>query len=97
MPPGPIDDALDELGLQRDIATTVGGFSTAVALARASELIASVPERHTGNLRADMHSFALPFAAPKSTRLTVLAPQVSRRPGAAGCAAWSSRCAGSPR
>ena len=67
MPHGPIDDALGELGLQRDIATTVGGFSTAVALARASELIASVPERHTGNLREGMHSFPLPFPAPEIT------------------------------
>ena len=67
VPHGPIDEALAALGLQRDIAATVGGFSTAVALARASELIASVPERHTGNLREGMHSFALPFAAPEIT------------------------------
>jgi DNA-binding transcriptional LysR family regulator len=26
-----------------------------------------VPERHTGNLRADLHSFALPFAVPEIT------------------------------
>jgi hypothetical protein len=32
----------------------VGGFAAALALARASDLIASVPERHTGNLRAGM-------------------------------------------
>lgn len=67
VPHGPIDEALAALGLQRDIAATVGGFSTAVALARASDLIASVPERHTGNLREGMHSFALPFAAPEIT------------------------------
>ena len=64
---GPIDDAMDALGLERDIATMVGGFSTAVAMARASDLIASVPERHTGNLRAGMHTFALPFATPEFT------------------------------
>jgi DNA-binding transcriptional LysR family regulator len=57
---GPIDDALRQLGLTREIATTVGGFSTALALARASDLIASVPERHTGKLRTGMHSFSLP-------------------------------------
>lgn len=57
----PIDDALTSLGLKREVVTTVGGFSTALALARATDLIASVPERHTGNLRAGMHSFPLPL------------------------------------
>ena len=64
---GPIDEALQQLGLERGIATIVGGFSTALALARASDLIASVPERHTGILRAGMHTFSLPFAAPEVT------------------------------
>ncbi len=64
---GPIDEAMGALGLERAIAAIVGGFSTAVALARASDLIASVPERHTGNLRAGMHTFALPFATPEFT------------------------------
>jgi DNA-binding transcriptional LysR family regulator len=64
---GPIDEAMRALGLEREIATTVGGFSTAVAMARASDLIASVPERHTGNLRAGMYTFALPFATPEFT------------------------------
>ena len=58
---GPIDEALGALGLEREIVTVVGGFSTALALARASDLIASVPERHTGVLREGMHSFALPI------------------------------------
>ena len=64
---GPIDEALSTLGLQREIATIVGGFSTALALARASDLIASVPERHTGNLRDAMHSFSLPVFTPEVT------------------------------
>lgn len=64
---GPIDDALQPLGLEREIATIVGGFSTALALARQSDLIASVPERHTGNLRAGMHSFPLPVAVREIT------------------------------
>jgi DNA-binding transcriptional LysR family regulator len=64
---GPIDEALAPLGLQREIATIVGEFSAALALARASDLIASVPERHTGNLRAGMHSFPLPVAMPPIT------------------------------
>lgn len=64
---GPIDEALVALGLERKIITIVGGFSTAVALARGSDLIASVPDRHTGTLRAGMHSFPLPFSMPEVT------------------------------
>jgi len=52
------------LGLEREVITIVAGFAAALALARASDLIATVPERHTGNLRAGMHTFALPVASP---------------------------------
>ncbi len=55
-----IDEALAPLELTRDIAAIVDGFAAALALARGGDLIASVPERHTGNLRAGMHSFPLP-------------------------------------
>lgn len=66
---GPADDALELLGLTRTVAATVGGFSAALALARASDLIATVPERHTNNLRAGigMHSFSLPILIPEIT------------------------------
>lgn len=64
---GPIDEALALLGLEREIVTIVDGFAAALALARASDLIASVPERHTGILRAGMHSFPLPVATPEVT------------------------------
>jgi DNA-binding transcriptional LysR family regulator len=62
---GPIDDAMEPLGLKREITTIVGGFAVALALARASDLIASVPERHTENLRQGMHSFSLPISTPE--------------------------------
>ncbi len=39
----------------------------AMALARASDLVASVPERHTGNLRTGMFSFVLPMPIPGIT------------------------------
>jgi DNA-binding transcriptional LysR family regulator len=64
---GSIDEALEPFGLEREIVTIVGGFSTALALARGTDLIATVPERHTGNLRAGMHSFPLPFSVPQLT------------------------------
>lgn len=64
----PIDDALEELGLEREVvAFLAGGFATAIALARSSDLIAAVPEHHTGKLRAGMYSFALPFETPQFT------------------------------
>ena len=77
---GPIDEALSLLGLQREIATSVAGFSAALALARASDLIASVPERHTGNLRAGMHSFPLPVPMPEITVAMLWPPRLHADP-----------------
>jgi DNA-binding transcriptional LysR family regulator len=62
---GPVDEALKPLGLKRDIATVVGSFATALALARGTDLIATVPDRHTRTLRAGMHAFPLPVATPE--------------------------------
>ena len=64
---GPVDEALVGLGLEREMVTIVGGFAMALALARASDLIATVPERHSGVLRAGMYSFALPIPTPEFT------------------------------
>jgi DNA-binding transcriptional LysR family regulator len=64
---GPVDDALAALGLKRELAATVGSFSAALALARASDAVATVHERHTGTLFAGMHSFALPLPIPRFT------------------------------
>ena len=60
--------------------TVVGGFSTALALARASDLIASVPERHTGNLRDGMHNFTLPFPTPELTISLLWHPRLDADP-----------------
>ncbi|WP_426106124.1 LysR family transcriptional regulator [Massilia sp. TSP1-1-2] len=64
---GAVDAALAALGLARDVVATVGGFSSALALARGSDLVATVPTRHTGMLRDGMHSFALPVDLPDMT------------------------------
>jgi DNA-binding transcriptional LysR family regulator len=77
---GPIDAAMNEAGLKREIVTIVGGFSTALALARASDLFASVPERHTGNLRTGMHSFRLPVAMPEITVSLLWHPRMDADP-----------------
>jgi DNA-binding transcriptional LysR family regulator len=77
---GRIDEALEALGLQRRIVTVVGGFSTALALARALDVIATVPERHTGNLRQGMHTFPLPFPIPPVTVSMLWHPRMHADP-----------------
>ena len=77
---GPIDEALQPLGLEREVATIVGGFSTALALARTSDLIASVPGRGTTTLRAGMHSFPLPVPTPEVTVSMLWHPRLDADP-----------------
>jgi DNA-binding transcriptional LysR family regulator len=77
---GVMDDALNELGLKRDIITIVAGFSAAIALARASDLVASVPQRHVGNLCQGMHCFALPFPTPPITVSMLWHPRMDTDP-----------------
>jgi DNA-binding transcriptional LysR family regulator len=77
---GQIDDALATLGLQRIVATLVGGFGTALALARATDLVASVPERHTEGLRTGLHAFALPFETPALTVSLLWHPRLDADP-----------------
>lgn len=59
---GQIDDVLEAMGLTRQISTLVAGFATAIALARGTDLIASVPERYTVHQREGLHTFVLPLA-----------------------------------
>jgi len=78
--PSPIDDALASLGLERKIAAITGGFSAALALARAADLVATVPERHTGSLRDGMHSFTLPLPVPGFTVSLLWHPRMEGDP-----------------
>jgi DNA-binding transcriptional LysR family regulator len=75
-----IDDALVKLGKKRDVVASIGGFSAALALARATDMIATVPERHTGNLRAGMHSFRLPVPTPELTVALLWHPRMDADP-----------------
>jgi DNA-binding transcriptional LysR family regulator len=77
---GEIDDALEALGLERQSVIVVGGFSSALALARTSDLVATVPERHTGSLRAGMHSFVLPVSTPPFTVSMLWHPRLDADP-----------------
>lgn len=78
--PGLVDEALKALGREREVTTIVAGFATAIALARATDLVASVPERHTEALRTDMHGFALPFAVTDFTVSLLWHPRLDADP-----------------
>ncbi len=77
---GLVDEALRPLGLERQIVTIVTGFATALALARATDLVATVPERHTGHLRAGMVSFGLPVVTPAITVSLLWHPRLDADP-----------------
>jgi DNA-binding transcriptional LysR family regulator len=58
---GLVDASLNASGLRREVVASVDGFAAAVALARGSDLVATVPQKHTAGLRTGMHSFELPL------------------------------------
>jgi DNA-binding transcriptional LysR family regulator len=59
------EDAVDgpflPAGIARPIGSVVGGFATALSLARNADLIATVPERHTLGLRDGLIAFPVPL------------------------------------
>lgn len=59
-----MDESLKALGLEREVTTIVGEFPAAIALAHASDLVATVPERHVSAQQHGLFSFALPFDTP---------------------------------
>jgi len=77
---GPVDAALEVAGLSREIATVVGGFAEALALARGSDLIAVVPERYTQTLRQGMFTFALPVKLAELTISLLWHPRLDADP-----------------
>jgi len=77
---GAVDDALEPLGLKRRVVTVVGGFAEALALARSSDLIACVPERHTGRMRDGLFSFPLPVSVPDITVSLLWHPRMDADP-----------------
>ena len=78
------EDALDRPflpdGLVRRIGSAVGGFAAALALARHSDLVATVPELHTAALRKGMFSFPLPVPATSFTVSMVWHPRLDADP-----------------
>lgn len=78
--PGPIDLALGTQGYARRIAVIVGGFSAALMIARGSDLIATVPERHTITLRDGMVTLPLPFPMDPITISLIWHPRMEADP-----------------
>lgn len=66
--------------LQRRVTTLVSGFSAALALARASNLVATVPDRHTGSLRQGMVTVSLPMPTTAFTVAMLWHPRLDADP-----------------
>jgi DNA-binding transcriptional LysR family regulator len=71
-----IDDAVQAAGLSRPIAMIVHGFSAALLLAQQTDLVATVPHRHTAGLRRGMYAFPLPLAVPAFTLSLIWHPRM---------------------
>ncbi|WP_298195352.1 LysR family transcriptional regulator [Novosphingobium sp.] len=77
---GGIDDLLAAAGLHRTIVATVDGFSAALALARDTDLIATVPERHTDGLRFALATFEMPVPLEPFTVALLWHPRLDADP-----------------
>jgi DNA-binding transcriptional LysR family regulator len=76
----PVDEALAGLGLRRQGVVTVGGFGAALVLAGESDMVATVPERHTRSLWRGMHPLPLPFDVPEFTVSLIWHPRMDADP-----------------
>ena len=85
---GGVDEMLGDLGCTRDIAATVDGFSAALALSNGSDLIATVPERHTAGLRQGMFAFPIPLKLSEFTISLLWHPRLDGDPAQR----WLRRC-----
>lgn len=84
--------------LARKVVTVVSGFSAALSLARASDLVATVPDRHTANLRPGLISFALPLPTQAFTVSMLWHPRLDADPAHRWLRARLREiCAASPR
>jgi len=83
---GPVDEALAVSGLKRTIAAVVPGFPAALAVARASDLIALVPASLVGNRPgqqaspASIYAFELPVATGEITVSQMWHPRLEADP-----------------
>lgn len=80
---GPVDNALEELGLQRTISVVVPGFPDAMQIARHSDLVALVPRSCLGHrlpkdqtATTGLRSFELPVRTPEIVISAMWHPRV---------------------
>jgi DNA-binding transcriptional LysR family regulator len=64
----------------RNVGTIVSGFSNALSLARGSDLVATVPDRHTSSLRQGMITFDLPIPSREFTVSMLWHPRMDADP-----------------
>jgi DNA-binding transcriptional LysR family regulator len=84
---GPVDDALEKLGLRREIVAVVPGFPDAMRIARRSDLIALVPRSclssalaNADPLKEGLASFELPFPTQEIVISAMWHPRVDADP-----------------
>jgi DNA-binding transcriptional LysR family regulator len=84
---GPVDDALEEIGLQRTVSIVVPGFPDAMRIARHSDLVALVPHSCIGNSLEDdraattgLQSFELPVRTPEIVISAMWHPRLDADP-----------------
>jgi DNA-binding transcriptional LysR family regulator len=84
---GPVDDALEELGLRREIVAVVPGHPDAMRIARRSDLVALVPRSCLGSavtsadpLTEGLASFELPVRTPEIVISAMWHPRVDADP-----------------
>jgi DNA-binding transcriptional LysR family regulator len=81
---GFVDSAVDRAylpaDLSRSVATIVGGFAAALSLVRASDLVTTVPERHTAGLRDGLVTFELPLPSKPFTVSMLWHPRMDADP-----------------
>jgi DNA-binding transcriptional LysR family regulator len=84
---GPVDDALEELGLSREVVAVVPGFPDALRVARQSDLVALVPRSclrsshvATEPLSQGLVSFELPVPTPEILISAMWHPRVDADP-----------------
>lgn len=66
--------------LSRIVGSSVSGFATALALARRTMFVATVPDLHTAALREGMHTFPLPVRAASFAVSMVWHPRLDADP-----------------
>ena len=71
-----IDAAVSAAGLERTVAMILHGFSAAIHLARETDLVATVPERHTAGLRKGTYAFTMPLEVPTFTQTMIWHPRM---------------------